>query len=115
MGKLGVSEIILFLFALALHFLPTFIAVTRRTKNRVAIFVLNLLTGWTGLGWIGSLIWACVDKREVQFNFYYQTPSSPKENDSFETKISNVQKLKELYDSGAITQEEFEAQKTKIL
>lgn len=25
------------------------------------IFLLNLLSGWTLLGWIAALIWACVD------------------------------------------------------
>lgn len=30
----------------------------RRHHNRQAILVLNLLLGWTILGWVGALTWA---------------------------------------------------------
>jgi len=30
----------------------------RRHHNRVAIFALNLLAGWTAVGWIIALVWA---------------------------------------------------------
>jgi hypothetical protein len=33
--------------------------VGRRKRNAVAIFVLNLLLGWTFLGWVLALVWAC--------------------------------------------------------
>ncbi|MVN78112.1 superinfection immunity protein [Hymenobacter sp. HMF4947] len=40
----------------ALYFLPTLIA--RGKRNATAIFWLNLLGGWTGLGWLIAFIWA---------------------------------------------------------
>jgi len=43
---------------LVLYFLPSFIAFYRRHHNRYAIFMLNLLLGWSGLGWIIALIWS---------------------------------------------------------
>lgn len=46
--------------ALWLTFLPTFIAYRREHLNRVPILLLNLFLGWTVLGWIGALIWACL-------------------------------------------------------
>ena len=42
----------------AVYFLPSFIAFSRQHKNKIAIFLLNLLLGWTVLGWVGSLVWS---------------------------------------------------------
>ena len=41
-----------------IYFLPFFIACIREHKNRAAILLLNLFLGWTGLGWLGVLIWS---------------------------------------------------------
>ena len=48
---------ILILLAL-LHFLPTFIALLRGHHNAFAIFLTNLLLGWTVIGWVVALIWS---------------------------------------------------------
>ena len=50
--------IIIFLVCLAFYFLPSIIAIARHKKQYVAIFMLNLFTGWTGIGWLSSLIWS---------------------------------------------------------
>lgn len=42
------------------YFLPTITAVVGRRRQAGAIFVLNLITGWTGIGWVAALVWACV-------------------------------------------------------
>lgn len=39
-------------------FLPTLIALLRGHDNTFAIFLTNLLLGWTGIGWIIALIWS---------------------------------------------------------
>lgn len=44
---------------LALYLLPSFVAAYRVHHNAVAIIVLNILLGWTVLGWVGALVWAC--------------------------------------------------------
>jgi hypothetical protein len=44
--------------ALMIYFLPTSIANWRERKSRRAIFWLNLLLGWTFVGWTIALIWA---------------------------------------------------------
>ncbi len=52
-----------FVIGLALYFLPS--VVGDRKRNRWAIFTLNLLLGWTILGWIGALVWAfCAEPSE---------------------------------------------------
>jgi hypothetical protein len=45
-----------FVVCLALYFLPTIIGWHKR--NAGAIFVLNLLLGWTLVGWVVALVWA---------------------------------------------------------
>jgi hypothetical protein len=40
------------------YFFPSIIAWRRGHHNLLSIFLLNLLLGWTGLGWIGALIWS---------------------------------------------------------
>jgi len=42
----------------ALYFVPAMIASIREHHNRVAIFVLTLLTGWTAIGWVAALVWS---------------------------------------------------------
>lgn len=46
--------------ALWLTFLPTFIAYRRGHPNRVPILLVNLFLGWTLVGWVASLVWACI-------------------------------------------------------
>jgi len=49
-------EIILILLAVTIYFLPTIIGYKK--KNATAIFLLNLLLGWTFIGWVIALVWA---------------------------------------------------------
>ena len=48
----------LWIIAAIVYFLPTIISGLREKKQRGAITALNLLLGWTVLGWIGALIWS---------------------------------------------------------
>jgi len=52
-------EFILLAALVALYFLPTIAAWGR--KNIAAIFVLNLLLGWTIIGWCVAMIWAFME------------------------------------------------------
>lgn len=49
---------IFFSILLALYLLPGLIAVSKGKNNRTAIFILNLLVGWTLIGWLIALIWS---------------------------------------------------------
>jgi uncharacterized membrane protein YhaH (DUF805 family) len=48
------------LFGLALYLLPTIIVIARRKKNILGPILVNVLLGWTFIGWIVALIWACL-------------------------------------------------------
>jgi hypothetical protein len=61
---LGFGLFVLFIIAvmgLAIYFIPTIIALARNHKNKVGVFLVNLLAGWTFFGWIGSLVWSVVN------------------------------------------------------
>jgi Superinfection immunity protein len=45
-------------FSLALLFLPTLIAKSRRHPNVFPIFLINVFFGWTFVGWVIALVWA---------------------------------------------------------
>jgi hypothetical protein len=54
------STVLVFLIiSLLIYFVPTLVAIGR--KNFGAIFVTNLLFGWTMIGWGIALIWAVKD------------------------------------------------------
>ena len=65
-GRLGPLEVSLILIILPIYFVPTIVAIIRRTKNLAAIIVLNIFVGWTFLGWVGSLVWAIVAEKKVR-------------------------------------------------
>jgi hypothetical protein len=41
-----------------IYFLPALVAWGRHHRNGLAIFVLNLLAGWTAIGWLVAIVWA---------------------------------------------------------
>lgn len=54
----------IFGFGFVLYFLPSIIAIARSKRDSVSIMVLNLLLGWTAIGWVIALVWAL--KHDVQ-------------------------------------------------
>jgi len=54
----------IFGFGFVIYFLPTIIAAARSKRDVMSIFVLNLLLGWTAIGWVIALVWAL--KQDVQ-------------------------------------------------
>lgn len=59
---------------LALHFLPTIVAVMRRNRHALIIFVLNVLVAWTIIGWVVLLVWAAVGEERPEL---YGRTASP--------------------------------------
>ncbi|MFA5063133.1 MAG: superinfection immunity protein [Candidatus Omnitrophota bacterium] len=58
MQNFTILELLLVVLIFILYFLPALIAFLRKHKNKLAIFLLNFLLGWTVLGWVASLIWS---------------------------------------------------------
>lgn len=55
----GIGALFLFLIIAAMYFVPTIVAVTRHHHQTGAIVVINLLLGWTFIGWVVALAMAC--------------------------------------------------------
>lgn len=43
------------------YFLPTIVAACRNRRNGVSIAVVNLFLGWTCIGWVVAMAWACAE------------------------------------------------------
>ena len=49
---------VLLLLILLLYMLPTLIAYARDIRRRRTLAVLNIVAGWTLIGWIVAFLWA---------------------------------------------------------
>ncbi|EJA0515544.1 superinfection immunity protein [Salmonella enterica] len=50
--------VILLLILLFCYFIPTVIACNRKHGNTAAIVCVNILLGWTFIGWVVALTWS---------------------------------------------------------
>jgi hypothetical protein len=114
-----------------IYFVPSIVAFRRGHPNRWPILIINFLFGGTGLGWLGSLVWAAgaVHKSptgsnggESGLNVFVNDPvtvrlapeSVPALIDSG-TVEEKLRRLKQLFDSGAISAEEYAGLKKPLL
>lgn len=51
--------IALIVLVLFIYIIPSVVAFGRKHPNRWAILAVNVVFGGTGIGWLGSLVWAC--------------------------------------------------------
>ena len=75
----------------------------------MAIFLLNLLLGWTFIGWVVALVWAFIRSNDDE-NFT-KNENSQKTHSAADELI----KYSNLRDKGIITDEEFLEKKKQIL
>lgn len=60
-GNLGPWEFILILFIIfkiVLYCLPAIIAYSKDSPAKVKILLINLILGWTVIGWLWALVWS---------------------------------------------------------
>lgn len=94
---------------IGIYILPWICASIRNHENLPAIGVLNLFLGWTFIGWVVCLVWAFKNSPGVNIN-----PISVNYGSKAST-LDELERLAKLRDSGALTEEEFQAQKEKTL
>lgn len=92
---------------LLIYFFPALIANYNNHPQLIAIFILNFLLGWTLLGWVAALVWACIKSEEKQVKL-----QEPIINNSI---ADEIKKLADLKEQGFLTEEEFNAKKKQIL
>ena len=60
----GVAIILAAAIGLFLYFFPSMVG--RHKANAFAIFIFNLFLGWTFLGWVLALVWACTKEPVIE-------------------------------------------------
>lgn len=71
----GLFCLVIFLVSLAIYFVPLFIAWMRKHDQIVALGALNLLLGWTFVGWALAIVWALMNPRQPQVVMMPQQPT----------------------------------------
>lgn len=100
--------LLIFCIVLIVYFIPVIIAKANSSNRMTGIFWLNLLTGWSVIGWITALIWAITSNRENRHVIVgtISTPSSV---------ADELGKLKKLQEDGIISSDDFETHKNSLL
>ena len=105
-------EYILILLAIVFYFIPTFVGNGKR--NIDAIFTLNLLLGWSVIGWIVALVWATTAEPPVPIRSSkadsVKALALPKK--SISEELESLQRMK---DAGHLTHDEHQMAKNKVL
>lgn len=124
----GIGKSIAFTFFITaplLYFLPTLEARARKHPSVVSIGLVNLFLGWTLLGWVVAIAWA--HKRPTPVAVAASAPTAaaapymPQQTSAYPPQKSapsladELQKLAGLKASGVLTEEEFQAQKQRLL
>ena len=95
-----------FLVFTLFYFAPTLNARNREHPHYPVIFLVNLLSGWTIIGWFVAIIWSCASIKPSR---------TTQARDSACMKYSQLERLASLKERGLVTDEEFEIEKNKLL
>lgn len=60
------TTVIMLAIVVFLYMLPTLIAFAREHRRRVDVAVLNILFGWTLIGWVLVFLWAALARPAAQ-------------------------------------------------
>lgn len=64
----GVAYVVLVTGFLVTYFFPTLVSRYRGHRKGTPILVVNLLTGWTLIGWVAALVWSLTDVGEPRLS-----------------------------------------------
>lgn len=70
-GAAGISILMLmWIVAMFFYFIPSIAG--WRKRDKAAIFILNFFLGWTFIGWVVALVWACREDRPERYEVVVQ-------------------------------------------
>ena len=98
--------IISVIISILIYFIPTIVAIRREHLQKTAIILINIFLGWSFIGWVVALVWACMNPNTS--NGTYQ----PIEETSIDSRLKNLEELK---NNGIITETEYEKKRQDIL
>ena len=87
------------------------ICLLRRHNDKIPIFIVNILLGWTFIGWVVALVWSFTSNTENQKVTQQQNTVNHNDN----SLINQLERLKKLHDEHILNDEEFEEQKHNLL
>jgi|688.fasta_scaffold209936_1 hypothetical protein len=101
-----------------LYFLPGIVASNRKHPQQVAIWVLNILGGWTLVGWVCAIVWTFTNSQDarpvnvsIEPHAAANMPNPPAERDV----PAEIERFAKLHAAGFLTGEEFAAKKRQLL
>ena len=94
-----------------IYFFPTMICLLRKHNNKIPIFIVNIILGWTFIGWVVALVWSFTSNTENQKVTQQQNTVNHNDN----SLINQLERLKKLHDEHILNDEEFEEQKHNLL
>jgi len=97
-------ETLLIYFITFIYFVPTLVAIIRGHHSKGAVIVLNILLGWTIIGWIVAIVWSFTNPNQVVVQSRQQSNTS-----------EELEKLVSLKEKGILTEEEFNRKKAQLL
>ena len=120
---------LVWLVIILIYFAPSLVAFGRQHPNRWLILVINLVFGGSGLGWLISMVWACralhksptgSDGGESGLNLFVNDPvmmriDNPEALQPPGDPTERLQRLKKLFDAGAISAEEYAEMRRPLL
>ncbi len=96
-----------------IYFIPSIIGYDK--QNATAIIALNILLGWTFVGWVVALVWALTKER----NDTADDSTAPGGVSHMTTEVKDVidelERLHKLKEKGVLTDDEFQQQKERLL
>ena len=60
------SLIFIIIITALIYFIPTVVCLIRKHTYKFYIIFLNIILGWTLIGWIASLIWSFIDNKKTE-------------------------------------------------
>lgn len=109
--------------SIAIYFLPTIEAMLRKHHSLTSIVLVNLFFGWTLIGWVAAIAWACAGSNKPATTTASNSNVAPARAEpsvtprtTADTSVADeLQKLAALRDQGVLSEEEFSQQKAKVL
>jgi hypothetical protein len=98
---------------LVVYFIPAIVAILGRHRKWLLITLIDVMFGWTVIGWFIAL--GLLATRRKSEPIYREVASDAPYAPATESRVAELQKLAALRDSGALTQEEFAAEKARLL
>ena len=95
------------------YFIPAIVAILGRHRRWLLITLIDVMFGWTVIGWFIALGLLATRRRPEPAP--RQVISSAPWSPATESRVGQLQKLAALRESGALTEEEFAAEKAKLL